>query len=115
MEELYENIRQRRIELGMTQEELAKALGYADKSMIAKVEAGKVDLAQSKILAFASALNTTPSWLMGWNEDDADDKTALLQKIYDENKILFDAADDATPEQIRQAAEYLEFLKSQRG
>ncbi len=45
----------------------------------------------------------------------ADSKDALLQQIYDKNKILFDAADDATPEQIRQAAEYLEFLKSQRG
>ena len=114
MEELYENIRQRRIELGMTQEELAKALGYADKSMIAKVEAGKVDLAQSKILAFASALNTTPSWLMGWNEDDADDKTALLQKIYDENKILFDAAEDATEDEIKAAVDYINYLKEKR-
>ena len=113
MEELYENIRQKRIELGMTQEELAKSLGYADKSMIAKIEAGKVDLAQSKILAFASALNTTPSALMGWKEDD--DRAILLQKLYDEKRILFDAADDATTEEIRKAAEYLEFLESQRG
>lgn len=70
MEKIYENIKTRRIELEMTQEELAKKLGYADKSMIAKIEAGKVDLARSKILAFASALKTSPSWLMGWDEDD---------------------------------------------
>ena len=43
-----------------------------------------------------------------------DDRAALLQDIYDKHRILFDAADNATPEQIKQAAEYLEFLKSQK-
>lgn len=113
MEKLYENIKLRRIEMGMTQEELAKALGYADKSMIAKIESGKVDLARSKILAFASALNTSPSWLMGWNESE-DNKADLLQEIYDKNKILFDAAADATPEEIKSAVSYLEYIKTQR-
>lgn len=70
MEKLYINIKARRNELQLTQTDLAKKLGYADKSMIAKIEAGSVDLSQSKILAFAEALNTTPSWLMGWDGDD---------------------------------------------
>ena len=37
-----------------------------------------------------------------------------LEEIYNKHKILFDAADDATPEEIKQAAGYLEWLKSQR-
>lgn len=49
----------------MTQSELAEKLGYADKSMIAKVEKGLVDLPQSKILAFAKALSISPGELMG--------------------------------------------------
>lgn len=65
MLELYKNIKNRRSMLGMTQSELAEKLGYADKSMIAKIEKGNVDLTQSKIFAFAKALNTTPSNLMG--------------------------------------------------
>lgn len=65
---LYRNIRARRNELGLTQSELAEKLGYADKSMIAKIEAGNIDLSQSKILAFASALHCTPSALMGWED-----------------------------------------------
>ncbi len=65
MLDLYKNIKARRIELNMTQTELAKVLGYADKSMIAKIEKGVVDLPQSKILAFANALYIAPGDLMG--------------------------------------------------
>ena len=49
----------------MSQQELAEKAGYTDRSSIAKVEAGKVDLTQSKVKAFANALNTTPGELMG--------------------------------------------------
>lgn len=41
---LYDNIKKRRMELGMTQDDLAKLTGYTDRSSIAKIEAGKVDL-----------------------------------------------------------------------
>lgn len=67
--DLYSNIKRRRTELGMTQDELAKKMGYSEKSMISKIENGKIDLPQSKIVEFANALGTTPSILMGWRED----------------------------------------------
>lgn len=63
--ELYKNIRNRRIELGLTQAELAKKIGYRSISTIAKIERGINDIPQSKIKAFADALNTTPGELMG--------------------------------------------------
>lgn len=50
MLQLYKNIKNRRTELHLTQSELADKMGYADKSMIAKIEKGLVDLPQSKIL-----------------------------------------------------------------
>lgn len=65
--ELYTNIKNRRKELGITQEELAKKLGYKDRSSIAKIEAGKIDLTESKIMEIADILETTPQKLMGWN------------------------------------------------
>lgn len=65
---LYENIKTRREALGLTKSALAELIGY-DRSMITKVEQGKVDLTQSKILAFAEALKTTPSQLMGWDDE----------------------------------------------
>ena len=43
-----------------------------------------------------------------------DSRTAMLEKVYEENKVLFMAAEEATPEEIKKAAEYLEFLKAQR-
>lgn len=69
MEKLYINIKQRRIALKMSQTELAHKVGYTDRSTIAKVEAGQIDLTQPKIMAFAKALNTTPGKLLGWVVD----------------------------------------------
>ena len=66
MLDVYRKIKSLRLDLGMSQGELAKKTGYNDRSSIAKIEAGKVDLTQSKIVAFAKALNTTPGYLMGW-------------------------------------------------
>ena len=66
--ELYKRIRLRREELGMSQSELARRLGYKDRSTIAKIEAGINDITQTKIEAFAKALNTTASELMGWDD-----------------------------------------------
>lgn len=109
-----ERIKQRRIELNMSQEELAKKVGYKDRSTVSYIEKNGENLSMPKVKELAAALNTTPSWLMGWDEEE-ENKTALLQEIYDRHRILFDAADDATPEQIQQAAQYLEWLKTQRG
>lgn len=69
MLEAYKRIRELRIAAGLSQDELAKKTGYNDRSSIAKIEAGKVDLTQSKLVAFANALNTTPGYLMGWEPD----------------------------------------------
>lgn len=68
MTSLYDNIRIRRESLGMTQEELANALGYKSRSTIAKIESGENDITQNKISAFAKALRTTPAALMGWDD-----------------------------------------------
>ena len=67
MLELYKNIKKLRLELGLSQEDLAKKVGYKDRTSIAKIESGKVDIPQSKIVEFAKALNTTPTQLMGWD------------------------------------------------
>lgn len=65
---LYTNIRNLRELAGFSQEELARKVGYKDRTSIAKIEAGKIDIPQSKIIAFAKALGVTPVALMGWEE-----------------------------------------------
>lgn len=73
MLELYTNIKKYRKLKGMSQQELAEITGYGDRSSIAKIEKGEVDLSQSKILAFAKALEVTPAFLMGFAEKNSYD------------------------------------------
>ena len=65
MSELSRRILQRRLELGLSQEELAQRMGYRSKSSLTKLEKGVNDIPQSKVEEFAAALETTPAWLMG--------------------------------------------------
>lgn len=65
-----QKIMNRRKELQMTQEELAIKLGYKSKSTINKIELGINDIPQSKVVKFAEALLTTPSYLMGWDDEE---------------------------------------------
>lgn len=71
--ELYENIKALRVAHGWSQQRLADLTGYGDRSSIAKIESGKVDLPQSKIAEFAKIFNVTPAYLMGC--DDAPSST----------------------------------------
>lgn len=65
---LGQNIRLYREKIGMSQEELARKLGYKDRSTIAKIENNVNDITQSKIIAIAKVLQTTPASLMGWED-----------------------------------------------
>lgn len=69
MDVLYENIKRLRKERKWSQEELALRTGYTDRSSIAKIEKGEIDLGQSKIQAFADAFGVTPQYLMGYPDN----------------------------------------------
>lgn len=79
MHRTYENIRILRVTKGWTQQELAEKMGYTDKSMISKIEKGKVDLTLSKVEDFAEIFGTTPAQLMGL-EDEMDETTIKIAK-----------------------------------
>lgn len=68
MSEIGDRIKARRLELNMTQTELALKVGYKDKSAIAKIEKGKIDVSQTNVVKFARALNTSPAYLMEWTD-----------------------------------------------
>lgn len=72
MSTIGERIAKRRIELGLSQEELASKLGYASRSGINKIENGKNAFPQKKLPAFAAALRCSVNYLTGTeNEMDA--------------------------------------------
>lgn len=66
-----ERIYKLRTDKGMTQDELAISVGYKSRSTIAKIESGEREPHQSMIVALAKALNVSPAFLMGWEENNA--------------------------------------------
>lgn len=64
-----ERVKNRRLELGLTQIELAKRMGYESKAAICKVERGDDNITLDRVSKFATALNVEPGYLMGWNEE----------------------------------------------
>lgn len=67
MDKLYINIRKRREQLGLSQDDLARLAGYTSRSSIAKIESGLVDLSLPKLEAISRALNTKPTTLLEWD------------------------------------------------
>ena len=65
MSTIYDRIRARRLELGLTAEDLAQQLGYKDKSSISKIENGKADIPQAKVELFANALHRSEERRVG--------------------------------------------------
>ena len=105
-------IRRRRIELGLSQEELAERCGFKSKSSINKMEAGVQGLPQSKIIAVAKALETTPGYILGWEgvEDSqqqeyyTDEVTAQIAEDMATNpnlRMLYDVQRDMDPEDLQ--------------
>ena len=99
---LYERIRQLRINAGMSQDDLAKAMGYKDRSMITKIESGKVDISQKKIVAFARVLNSTTSYLMGWDDNSESSSTDSLDNA-DEIRIVIPGIRKLSTDQLERA------------
>lgn len=63
-----ERIKQRRIELNLSQDELAKKCGYKSRSSIQKIETAR-RLPLPKVEFMAAALEMTPMALMGWDDE----------------------------------------------
>lgn len=101
-----DRIRQRRIELDLTQEELAKRLGYASRSSVNKMETAR-DLPLKKVEAMAKALDVTPAYLMGW-ENETKINGYIME--YAKMSIAVELLDSLNDEGIERAIDYMEML-----
>ncbi len=73
---IYDRIKFLREKNKMSQQELAEKVGFKTASAVNKIELGLRDINQTKIILFAKALGTTPSYLMGWDDEDNNIPTA---------------------------------------
>ena len=93
--EIGDRIKSRREELGMSQEELAKKVGYKSRSSVNKIETDGRGLPQNKIVMFAKALQTSPAYLMGWIDIAEENKPTkkeleLFRKNTYENLVIIE-------------------------
>ena len=65
-----------REQAGLSQEELARRLGYKSKSSITKIEKGIQEMTLSAIKDFAQELGLDPSTLVKWQDLDFEDDRA---------------------------------------
>ena len=75
-----EAIRRRRLELGISQKELAQRVGYKSASTISRIERGDLESPVSKLEDFAKALETDSSNLIS----DVEKRGMLLDGTIDE-------------------------------
>lgn len=98
-----ERIKQKRIELGLTQQDLADKMGYKNKSAISRVERDyEQNLTLDRVALFAEALNVSPYYLMGWEDKEEEEiKNKLAVSLLHGDKLkqlaeAYDRADDRT-------------------
>lgn len=63
-----ERIKQARLKIGFSQEELASKVGFASRSSVSKIEKGDRDIPRLKLIEIAKALNISASQLLDTEE-----------------------------------------------
>lgn len=104
-------IRELRKEKHMSQTDLALSVGYKEKTAIAKIEAGKIDLPQSKLLAFSTVFGVSISYFFDEASDTEDSNVSPLPV----NTIAahFDG-DEYSESELEEIRKFAEFVKNRR-
>ena len=79
-------IRERRRELGLSQDELAQKVGYKNRSTIARIESGENDIMLSKLKEMANVLETQVPWLMDGDERFKDSRYVEVSVGFDTSR-----------------------------
>ena len=83
-----QKIKKLRTEKGMTLEELGNKVGVG-KSTVRKWENGIIEnMRRDKISKLANALDCSPSYLMGWEENLNNENSNLIPDILSDEKLL---------------------------
>jgi len=76
-----QRIRERRIELGLSQDELGQRLGGISRAAVCNVEKDKKEMTLDRVRKYAEALYCSPGYLAGW-VNRADDRAIQMYESY---------------------------------
>ena len=108
------NIRAYREAAGMYQSDLGKALGVSAQA-VSKWELGKAEPDSESIMQMCQLFGVTADQLLGIDSNpNADEAWELRERLRRDPsmRMLFDAAHNATPDQLRAAAAMLKALRN---
>lgn len=116
---LGDKIKELRKALGLSQTALADKVGVSKQTLYKYENNIITNVPSDKLEAIAKELSTTPAYLMGWEEPKDEtyytdpETNAMAQSLFENSdmRVLFDAAKDATPEQLKMAADMLKMFK----
>ena len=120
LKEIGAKIRDRRKELGMSQQELADAVGYADRGLISRVEAGTVNLTMDKMIKIAEKLrvpiyyffDTYDNKPVGTSYDKSYGRN--IRTIKFERDLLYEVFEGLDADEIKRVLEYARMIKESK-
>lgn len=129
-EQIHERIKRLRKQNKLSVDEIVKKLNIS-RATYYRYESNEIEKLPLTILEpLAKILNTTPAYLMGWQEPHQQNKSIISDKAegyYVDSetaefaeylrtrpgaRMLFSAAKDITKEEMEETVKYIEFLKS---
>lgn len=91
---------------GLTQIELCRKIGI-NKQLLYKYENSIItNIPSNRVLALSKALDTTPAYLMGWDEKEPSEEDST-------EKLLYNIMKDMSDDELTQLLLYARYLKSQ--
>ena len=121
IEIIIKRIKERRQALGLSYQDVADATGLS-KSTLQRYETGAIrKVPINQIEDLARALHTTPSYLMGWDDNPGYftdmDSVILLEELKrrPEFRVMFDSTKDLDPESIKKIVEFIKYQRHLEG
>ena len=103
-------IKETRIQRGWSQRDLAKRMGYSNHSTIGKIESGKVDIPQSRIVQFADVLGVTVAYLMNWEEDKQ--RQSTNDELSERKKLFMQKVEGMSDDQLERLERILALVEN---
>lgn len=126
-EQIHERIKRLRKQNKLSVDEIVKKLNIS-RATYYRYESNEIEKLPLTILKpLAKILNTTPAYLMGWQEPHQENKSTQIEGYYvdpetaeyaemlrtrPEMRMLFSASRGISKEEMQEAVNYIEFIKS---